>query len=175
MGTGLAQNHYSNHYNCPHFFVLAISLLFYWILIPKNLWRCPDTFSVNSENFIKIWGGQFFKSIFTKLTATLAILLDKPRRGVRKVTFVGLPRHWPIEKSRSNNSNVTATFKNQIEVVIYRVQYWVRQSKSWASFEQVLCNASIFIWMLYGGTQDLFKIKGTKYFDLRDRDPPKPS
>ena len=46
----------------------------------------------------------------------------KPRPGVRIVTFIKKPRHLRIEKSRSNISRVTATFKSQVKVVICRVQ-----------------------------------------------------
>ena len=111
-GSGLAQISYSNHYKWPHFLIFDITLLYHRISLPKFLWRCTATLSITSESFIKIWGGHFLRSIFTMVTTTLYILLMKPRHGVRKVTFKQKPRHWRIEKSRSNNSNVTATFKN---------------------------------------------------------------
>ena len=52
----------------------------------------------------------FLRCIFTKATATLYLILMKPRPGVRKVTFIWKSRHCKIEKSRSNNSKVTDTF-----------------------------------------------------------------
>ena len=119
MGYGLAQRLYSNHYLLPHFLILDISLLFDWILIPKNLWRCPDTFSTTSEIFIKIWGGQFLRSIFTNVTTTLAILFNKPRRGVSKATLLKLPQHYKIEKLWSNNSKVTTTSYPTFFFLIY--------------------------------------------------------